>query len=76
MGATIQKTRYSEEKKLILTDDSGVPEGADIKTISGSDVLTNNQVSFHYSSDLFNLTCIQVNLLSSLLTAILVAWAA
>lgn len=41
MGATIQQTHYSEEKRVILQD------GADInntKVISGINVLTNNQV--------------------------------
>lgn len=41
MGATIQQTRYSDEKKVILQD------GADTKNtkvISGINVLTNNQV--------------------------------
>jgi hypothetical protein len=46
MGATIQKTRYLEDEKLILTDESGVKEGARVKVVSGLDVLTNNQVSF------------------------------
>jgi len=42
MGAIIQQTRYSEEKKVILQD------GADTKNtkvVSGMNLLTNNQVN-------------------------------
>lgn len=46
MGATIQKTRYLEDEKLILTDESGIREGSRVKVVSGVDILTNNQVSF------------------------------
>jgi uncharacterized protein (TIGR00297 family) len=53
MGATIQQTRYSTDKHLILQD--GSKDGS--KVISGFNILTNNQV----------------NLLSSLLTTIVVA---
>ncbi len=45
MGATIQQTRYSEEKQGILKD------GADkknTKVISGINVLTSNQVCRDY----------------------------
>jgi hypothetical protein len=58
MGATIQRTRYLEKEKLILTDDCkfGVQEGSGIKTIGGMDILTNNQVSSHGSEfSLFSL---------------------
>lgn len=43
LGATIQRTRYSEERKHILQDDS--PDGTDVKIISGVHVLSNNQVN-------------------------------
>jgi len=60
LGATIQCTQYSVNKKLILTDQS-VPSDRgrkdNIKVISGFDLLTNNQV----------------NLISSMGTAIVVA---
>ncbi|KAJ3793420.1 integral membrane protein DUF92-domain-containing protein [Lentinula aff. detonsa] len=42
LGATIQQTKFSESKKLILQDES-TPTGP-IKVISGINVLTNNQV--------------------------------
>ncbi|OCH85365.1 hypothetical protein OBBRIDRAFT_784917 [Obba rivulosa] len=55
MGATIQRTRYSAATKRILTDESRAPPpGAELKVISGLDILSNNQV----------------NLLSSVLTAL------
>jgi len=61
LGATIQATRFSSKTKRILTDESKVPTtGADIKLVSGLDVLSNNQV----------------NLLSSIVTALLLGWAA
>jgi uncharacterized membrane protein len=54
LGATIQQTRYSSSKHLVLQDES---KEKDIKVISGFNILTNNQV----------------NLLSSLLTSVVVA---
>lgn len=46
LGATVQRTRYLNTTKRILTDEAGVPTpDADIKVISGLDLLTNNQVS-------------------------------
>ena len=45
MGATIQRTRYSDTSKHILTDESEEPsKDADIKVVSGLNILTNNQV--------------------------------
>ena len=45
MGATIQKTRFSSKTKRILTDESpNLSAGSDIQVISGTDILTNNQV--------------------------------
>lgn len=43
MGATIQRTRYSTAKKMVLQD--GSTFGGDIKIISGWNLLTNNQVN-------------------------------
>jgi len=43
LGATIQQTKFSETKKLILQDES-IPTGP-IKVISGLDILTGNQVN-------------------------------
>ncbi|KAI0074708.1 hypothetical protein K474DRAFT_1513940 [Panus rudis PR-1116 ss-1] len=61
MGATIQRTRYSEDSKRILTDESGVPKSVtSVKVISGIDILSNNQV----------------NLLSSIVTAATLAYLA
>ncbi|EPS98319.1 hypothetical protein FOMPIDRAFT_153697 [Fomitopsis schrenkii] len=46
MGATIQRTRYSNTAKRILTDESPEPtKSADIKVVSGLNILTNNQVN-------------------------------
>ncbi|CCM00142.1 uncharacterized protein FIBRA_02169 [Fibroporia radiculosa] len=46
LGATIQRTRYSNITKRILTDESGKPRSTDdIKVVSGYDILTNNQVN-------------------------------
>ena len=43
LGATVQRTKYSVGKKLILTEESPVQtEG--IRVISGMDILSNNQV--------------------------------
>ncbi|KAI0093824.1 integral membrane protein DUF92-domain-containing protein [Irpex rosettiformis] len=62
MGATLQQTRYSGESKKILTEESldSALHGADVKTISGIDVLSNSQV----------------NLLSAIATAGLLGWLA
>lgn len=55
LGATVQRTRLSERTKKILTDESGKPlQGDDVKVLSGRNILSNNQV----------------NLLSSILTAL------
>ncbi|KAH8100384.1 integral membrane protein DUF92-domain-containing protein [Cristinia sonorae] len=56
MGATIQRTKFSSTTKRILIDESPAPaNNADIRVISGLDILTNNQV----------------NLLSSIVTAVI-----
>ena len=46
MGATLQQTRYSNESKKILTEEStdAALRAADVKTISGIDILSNSQV--------------------------------
>jgi uncharacterized membrane protein len=43
LGATVQQTRYSKTKKLVLQDDS---KDVDVNIISGRNLLTNNQVSY------------------------------
>ncbi|KAI5116448.1 hypothetical protein M0805_009917 [Coniferiporia weirii] len=58
MGATIQRTRYSNATKRVLQDDTVVSTPADIKIVSGLNLLTNNQV----------------NLVSSIITAFATAW--
>jgi uncharacterized membrane protein len=60
LGATLQRTRYSVDKKIILTGHSAEPDRGrkdTVKVISGLNLLTNNQV----------------NLLSSMGTALIVA---
>ncbi|KAF7301889.1 Integral membrane family protein [Mycena indigotica] len=42
LGATIQMTRYDEEKKLIVEDRF---EGSQLKVLNGLNILTNNQVN-------------------------------
>ncbi|KAI0648534.1 integral membrane protein DUF92-domain-containing protein [Trametes meyenii] len=55
MGATLQCTRFLNSTKRILTDEAPAPApSADVKVVSGYDILTNNQV----------------NLLSSIITAV------
>ena len=49
LGATIQQTRYSKTKKLILQDDS---KDVDVKVISGMNLLTNNQVNYFFLGSL------------------------
>ncbi|KAH7101982.1 integral membrane protein DUF92-domain-containing protein [Auriculariales sp. MPI-PUGE-AT-0066] len=44
LGATLQRTRYDDKKKLILQDDA--PEHRASKVISGFHILSNNQVNF------------------------------
>ena len=44
LGATLQRTQYSNTSKRILTDTSTVSQDSDIKVVSGIDVLSNNQV--------------------------------
>jgi len=43
LGATVQQTRYSTSKKLVLQDDSRDVDAVNV--ISGRNLLTNNQVS-------------------------------
>jgi uncharacterized membrane protein len=43
LGATVQKTRYSVDRRLVLQD--GGNDERDVKVISGMDLLTNNQVN-------------------------------
>ena len=45
LGATVQQTRYSKTKKLVLQDDS---KDIDVNVISGMNLLTNNQVSHFF----------------------------
>ncbi|TFY67730.1 hypothetical protein EVJ58_g1436 [Rhodofomes roseus] len=46
MGATIQRTRFSNTTKRILTDESPEPtKDVDVKVVSGLNILTNNQVN-------------------------------
>lgn len=45
MGATIQRTKLSSKTNRILTDESHAPaNAADVRVISGIDILSNNQV--------------------------------
>lgn len=44
LGATLQRTRYSTDKKWILQDESVPDKNESVKVISGINVLTNNQV--------------------------------
>jgi len=57
LGATVQESKYSQKQNVILSDDSAKRHEADVKTVSGLNILTNNQV----------------NLLSSILTSIVIA---
>jgi hypothetical protein len=41
LGATVQQTRYSKEKKVVLQDDS---KDEQAQVISGVGILSNNQV--------------------------------
>ncbi|KAI0052212.1 hypothetical protein FA95DRAFT_1483946 [Auriscalpium vulgare] len=54
LGATLQRTQFSNTTNRILTDSATAQKGADVKTVSGIDLLSNNQV----------------NLISSTLTAL------
>ncbi|KAI0363414.1 hypothetical protein BV20DRAFT_958350 [Pilatotrama ljubarskyi] len=46
LGATLQRTRFINSTKRILTDEAPEPaSGSDVKVVSGYDVLTNNQVN-------------------------------
>ncbi|KAL5500872.1 hypothetical protein ACEPAH_9259 [Sanghuangporus vaninii] len=60
MGATIQRTRFSSKTKRILLDETPISAFSpnEIKVVSGLDLLTNNQV----------------NLLSSIITALATAY--
>jgi hypothetical protein len=46
LGATVQQTRYSRTKKLVLQDDSKDIDAVNV--ISGRNLLTNNQVSHFF----------------------------
>jgi len=58
MGATIQRTRYSSDRRLVLQD--GSFGGKDVRVISGLDLLTNNQVNLLASL----LTCVLVGMMA------------
>ncbi|KAK7061949.1 integral membrane family protein [Favolaschia claudopus] len=45
LGATIQTTRYDDERKLVVDDHAKSGGKPQLKVISGWDVLTNNQVN-------------------------------
>ena len=45
LGATVQQSRYSKTKKVVLQDDS---KDVDVNVISGRNLLTNNQVIFFF----------------------------
>ena len=45
LGATVQQTRYSKTKKVVLQDGS---KDVDVNVISGRNLLTNNQVSYFF----------------------------
>ncbi|KIJ37584.1 hypothetical protein M422DRAFT_231645 [Sphaerobolus stellatus SS14] len=60
MGATIQRTRYSKKNKKILQDDSITTAEDEVTIISGLNILTNGQI----------------NLLSSILTSLLIGYLA
>lgn len=68
LGATIQQTKFSETKKLILQDES-IPTGP-IKVISGLDILTGNQVSVESFKFTQYFNAMQVNVVSSVFTTI------
>lgn len=48
LGATLQRTQYSETRKRVLIDTVAPPKEEDpaeiVKIVSGVDVLTNNEV--------------------------------
>jgi uncharacterized membrane protein len=44
LGATVQRTRYSKDRHLVLQDETQ-DKGHDIRVISGWNILTNNQVN-------------------------------
>ncbi|KAJ1303856.1 hypothetical protein OPQ81_008276 [Rhizoctonia solani] len=62
IGATIQRTEFSGESNSIITDEtkSRPRRAGEVKVIAGLDLLTNNQV----------------NLISSIVTGILIGWLA
>jgi len=62
LGATIQKTEFSHLTNRIITDEtkSAPRQAGEVKTISGRDILTNNQV----------------NLITSAITGVLLGWLA
>lgn len=78
MGATIQRTRYSEDSKRILTDESGIPKSTtSLKVISGLDILSNNQVRLLIVFGYMLLTVnLEVNLVSSIATAAVLGYLA
>ncbi|KAF5374800.1 hypothetical protein D9758_000114 [Tetrapyrgos nigripes] len=55
LGATVQQTRYSEDNKKILQDES--QHKGPVKVISGINVLTNNQCPYKYPDQLGMIHC-------------------
>jgi len=56
LGATVQQTRYSKVKRVVLQGGNKTTD--EVQVISGMNVLTNNQV----------------NLVSSVLCAVMIGW--
>ena len=75
LGATLQRTRYSTDNKRVLNDESVPDKDESIKVISGINVLTNNQVrAITVLCPFVECDVVpKVNLLSSVITALLVA---
>ena len=62
MGATIQRTRYSNTTKKVLQDDTAVTGSDDVKVVSGLNLLTNNQVCIN--TDIPVLSCSMMSIYS------------
>ena len=71
LGATVQLTRYSKDKKVILQDDSKDEEA---QVISGFRLLSNNQVCVQDVCSVETENKFQVNVVSSVVCAGIVGW--
>jgi uncharacterized membrane protein len=72
LGATVQQTRYSKTKRVVLQDENRTTEG--VQVVSGINILSNNQVNRNLHQLPILSVNFQVNLVSSVICAVMIGW--